>query len=160
MVLGSLNLAPRAREAIRCFTIPFLPQDRYDLLLWACDVNFVRGEDSFVRAQWAGRPFVWHVYPTDDGAHYVKMAAFIARYTAELDRGHAAALTAMWEAWNRRVEEEIDIDGIRPSLPEAWGQFTARQEPLTVHAKRWCGQLATRRDLAAELVDFVDNVLK
>ena len=26
-------------------------------------VNFVRGEDSFVRAQWAARPFAWHVYP-------------------------------------------------------------------------------------------------
>jgi len=158
-VLGSLNLSPRAREAIRCLTIPFMPQDRYDLLLWACDVNFVRGEDSFVRAQWAGRPFVWHVYPTDDGAHYVKMAAFLARYTAELERGHAAAVTAMWEAWNRRVEEEIDIDAMKPSLPEAWGQFTARQAALTEHSRRWCAQLATRRDLAAELVDFVDNVL-
>jgi uncharacterized repeat protein (TIGR03837 family) len=160
MVLGSLNLSSRAREAIRCFTIPFLPQDRYDLLLWACDVNFVRGEDSFVRAQWAARPFVWHVYPTEDGAHFVKMAAFLARYTAELERGQAAAVTAMWEAWNRRIEEEIDIDGIMPSLPEAWSQFTARQDTLTAHARRWCAQLASRRDLAAELVDFVDNVLK
>ncbi len=160
MVLGSLKLAPRARDAIRCFTIPFLPQDRYDLLLWACDVNFVRGEDSFVRAQWAGRPFVWHVYPTDDGAHFVKMAAFIARYTAELERTHAAAVTAMWEAWNRRADEEIDIDGVMPSLPEAWGEFIARQDSLTSHAGRWCRDLASRRDLAAELVDFVDNVLK
>lgn len=38
--------------------LPFLPQDQYDLLLRACDVNFVRGEDSFVRAQWAQRPFI------------------------------------------------------------------------------------------------------
>ena len=158
-VLGSLSLSPRAREAIRCFTIPFMPQDRYDLLLWACDVNFVRGEDSFVRAQWAGRPFAWHVYPTDDGAHYVKMAAFLARYTAELERGHAAAVTALWEAWNRRVEEEIDIDAMKPSLPEAWGQFTARQAALGAHSRRWCAQLASRPDLAAQLVDFVDNTI-
>src|SRR5690242_19650822 len=34
-------------------TSPFVPQDRYDEVLWSCDVNFVRGEDSFVRAQWA-----------------------------------------------------------------------------------------------------------
>ncbi|HLX23379.1 MAG TPA: elongation factor P maturation arginine rhamnosyltransferase EarP [Usitatibacter sp.] len=158
--LEQLKLTARAREAIRCFTIPFLPQDRYDLLLWACDVNFVRGEDSFVRAQWAARPFVWHVYPTDDAAHYVKMAAFLARYTAALERGAAAAVTAMWEAWNRRVEEEIDIDGVAPSLPEAWGQFTARRDTLGAHSERWCAELAARRDLAAELVDFVDNVLK
>ena len=160
MALESLPISTRAKKAIRCFTIPFLPQDRYDLLLWACDVNFVRGEDSFVRAQWAARPFVWHVYPTDDGAHQVKMAAFLARYTAELERGHAAAITAMWEAWNRRTEEEIDIDGLMPSLPQAWSELTARLDSLTAHAKRWCGELATRRDLAAELVDFVDKVLK
>ena len=43
--------------------VPFVAQDDYDRLLWASDVNFVRGEDSFVRAQWAARPFVWHIYP-------------------------------------------------------------------------------------------------
>ena len=48
----------------QAFAVPFLDQDRYDELLWACDLNFVRGEDSFVRAQWAARPFVWHIYPT------------------------------------------------------------------------------------------------
>ena len=30
--------------------LPFLPQDRYDLLLWACDVNFVRGAGYYARA--------------------------------------------------------------------------------------------------------------
>src|SRR6185437_6802324 len=49
-----------ARREVEIFAVPFLTQDRYDELLWACDVNFVRGEDSFVRAQWAARPFVWH----------------------------------------------------------------------------------------------------
>ena len=43
--------------------LPFVPQAEYDRLLWACDVNIVRGEDSFVRAQWANRPFAWHIYP-------------------------------------------------------------------------------------------------
>ncbi|HEY2629492.1 MAG TPA: elongation factor P maturation arginine rhamnosyltransferase EarP [Usitatibacter sp.] len=154
-MLESLNLPARAREAIRCFTIPFLPQDRYDLLLWACDVNFVRGEDSFVRAQWAARPFAWHVYPTDDDAHWIKMEAFLARYCAELDRGQTAAVAGLWEAWNRGEANPF----AKPALPDSWGQFTARQEALTQHARRWCAELATRRDLAAELVDFVDNVL-
>ena len=49
--------------------LPLLTQRDYDHLLWACDLNFVRGEDSFVRAQWAGAPFVWQIYPQDDGAH-------------------------------------------------------------------------------------------
>jgi len=41
----------------------------------ACDVNFVRGEDSFVRAQFAARPLVWQAYPQDEGAHLNKSAA-------------------------------------------------------------------------------------
>ena len=48
--------APRQPDACR---VPFVAQDDYDRLLWACDLNFVRGEDSFVRAQWAARPLIW-----------------------------------------------------------------------------------------------------
>ena len=137
--------------------IPFLPQDRYDELLWACDVNFVRGEDSFVRAQWAARPFVWNIYPQDDGAHWVKLSAFLARYTAGLDRAHAAAVTALWEAWNRRDEPG---EGTGAGLAEAWASFCGRREALEAHARTWCDTLARRRDLAEVLVDFADNVLK
>src|SRR5262249_22724180 len=85
---------------IESFVVPFLSQDRYDELLWACDLNFVRGEDSFVRAQWAGRPFVWHIYPQKENAHWVKLSAFLARYTEGLDRDRAGAVTGLWEAWN------------------------------------------------------------
>lgn len=35
--------------------LPFLSQSHYDHLLWACDLNFVRGEDSWIRAIWAGK---------------------------------------------------------------------------------------------------------
>ena len=147
------------RREIALFKIPFLPQDLYDPLLWACDVNFVRGEDSFVRAQWAARPFVWHIYPQDDGAHWVKLAAFLTRYTADLDRAQAAAVTSLWEAWNLR-EPPAPGEKTKPGIPEAWPAFIARREALEAHAKSWSARLATRRDLAAELVDFTDNVLK
>jgi uncharacterized repeat protein (TIGR03837 family) len=157
--LDNWRLSHKARESLNAFVIPFLPQDRYDLLLWACDVNFVRGEDSFVRAQWACRPFVWHIYPQDDGAHWVKMAAFLSRYTAGLDRSHAAAVTALWEAWNRR-EAAPSHDSSKPALVGAWADFANRRDALRDHAANWCERLAHRRDLAAELVDFVDNVLK
>jgi uncharacterized repeat protein (TIGR03837 family) len=144
--------------SLRCIAVPFLPQDQYDLLLWACDVNFVRGEDSFVRAQWAARPFVWHIYPQDDGAHWVKLSAFLARYTAGLDRAHAVAVTSLWEAWNRR-EATPSQEAAMPGFPEAWAGFAARLPALRVHARAWTDALAHRRDLAAALADFVDNVL-
>jgi uncharacterized repeat protein (TIGR03837 family) len=147
-----------ARREIEIFTVPFLAQDRYDQLLWACDVNFVRGEDSFVRAQWAARPFVWHIYPTDDGSHWIKMAAFLTRYTAALEREQAAAVTSLWEAWNRR--DNSAVASVAPGLGEAWPAFTARRPALEAHAREWARELATRRGLVEELVDFADNVLK
>jgi uncharacterized repeat protein (TIGR03837 family) len=157
--LEGWRLSHAARDSIHSFVIPFLAQDRYDQLLWACDVNFVRGEDSFVRAQWAARPFVWHIYPQDDGAHWVKLAAFLARYTARLERGHAAAVTSLWEAWNRRAGADAE-DALRPGFSGAWAGFIGKREALREHSREWSEALAQRRDLAAELVDFCDNVLK
>ncbi len=57
--------------------LPLLPQTEFDHLLWACDLNFVRGEDSVVRALWAGKAFVWQIYPQDDEAHLDKLDAFL-----------------------------------------------------------------------------------
>jgi len=147
------------RREVEVVVVPFLPQDRYDELLWACDVNFVRGEDSFVRAQWAGRPFAWHIYPQDDGAHWVKLAAFLRRYTEPLDRARAAAVTGLWEAWNRRDGSEPS-GAAPPGLALAWAEFIGRREALAAHAEAWCAALAARRDLTEQLVDFADNVLK
>ena len=94
----------------------------------------------------------------DDGAHWVKLAAFLARYTAGLDRSHAAAVTSLWEAWNHR--DRAEGEGTRPGLSAAWAGFVSRREALEDHCRWWGASLATRRDLAAELVDFADNVLK
>ena len=57
--------------------LPYTTQDGFDDMLWACDLNFVRGEDSLVRALWAGQPFIWHIYPQDDNAHHAKLEAFL-----------------------------------------------------------------------------------
>jgi uncharacterized repeat protein (TIGR03837 family) len=57
--------------------LPCTDQNGFDEMLWACDLNFVRGEDSLVRALWAGQPFIWHIYPQDDNAHHDKLEAFL-----------------------------------------------------------------------------------
>jgi uncharacterized repeat protein (TIGR03837 family) len=126
---------------------PLVDQDRYDRLLWACDFNFVRGEDSFVRAQWAGRPFVWHIYPQHDGAHWKKLDAFLDRYTEGLDPGAAAGLRAFWRAWNRG-------DGA------PWPLLRGQRSLLLAHAQRWAAQLSGTQDLATQLAQFASNVLK
>ena len=65
---------------LNILSIPFVTQDEYDWVLSQCDFNIVRGEDSFIRAQLAGKPFIWHIYPQKDGAHEVKLAAFLELY--------------------------------------------------------------------------------
>lgn len=75
--------------------LPYLSQTEYDHLLWACDINGVRGEDSLVRALWAGKPLLWHIYPQDDGAHWPKLHAFLDWLQAPAD------LRALHTDWNR-----------------------------------------------------------
>jgi uncharacterized repeat protein (TIGR03837 family) len=73
------NLLPswNVREALCIHEQSYLSQPQYDVLLSSCDLNFVRGEDSLVRAIWAGRAFVWQIYPQSGGAHRVKLDAFL-----------------------------------------------------------------------------------
>jgi uncharacterized repeat protein (TIGR03837 family) len=82
------------RGALRVVHLPYLPQPGFDHLLWSCDINVVRGEDSLVRALWAGAPFVWHAYPQHDGAHHAKVLAMLD--SAQLP----APAAALWRAWN------------------------------------------------------------
>jgi uncharacterized repeat protein (TIGR03837 family) len=65
------------RQLLSISYLPWMSQLDFDGLLWACDLNFVRGEDSIVRALWAGKPFVWQIYPQDDGVHSAKLDAFL-----------------------------------------------------------------------------------
>lgn len=73
----ALPPGPARRGALSITWLPYLTQGDFDHLLWACDLNFVRGEDSLVRALWAGAPFVWQIYAQDDDAHHTKLNAFL-----------------------------------------------------------------------------------
>ncbi len=126
--------------------IPFVAQEDYDRLLWACDLNFVRGEDSFVRAQWAARPLVWHCYPQAENAHLAKLEAFLLRYGTGLAPEVAAAHSAFANAWNRG-----------PASAPAWRAFANAIPALTRHAQAWAGSLAAKTDLATGLVEFAKN---
>jgi uncharacterized repeat protein (TIGR03837 family) len=62
---------------VRVAALPWLAQADFDRVLWSADLNVVRGEDSLVRALWAGAPFLWQLYPQHDGAHAAKLQAFV-----------------------------------------------------------------------------------
>ena len=124
--------------------LPWLSQDAFDHELWSCDFNVVRGEDSFVRAQWAGRPFLWDIYPQSDGAHLIKMAAFLKRYREGLAAEPAQALGALWQPWVRRDPG---------ALAAAWAGLVPELMALRGHAERWCDAQAARPDLATALLE-------
>ncbi|AXS79827.1 elongation factor P maturation arginine rhamnosyltransferase EarP [Dechloromonas sp. HYN0024] len=123
--------------------MPFLPVDDFDRLLWRCDINFVRGEDSFVRAQWAGKPFVWQVYRQDDGAHLIKLEAFLQSYGEGLDELTKRTLRRLFVAWN-----------IGGDIAAAWLEFLANRPAIADHNRHWADKLASRPDLAKALVNF------
>jgi uncharacterized repeat protein (TIGR03837 family) len=135
----------RRRGRLELRILPFLNQDDYDRLLWACDINFVRGEDSCVRAQWAQKPFVWQAYPQAENVHWDKLDALAQNYVAGLPEAEANAVTAMWQAWNGRVD-----------LADAWSDFMKVKTVLDKHAHSWTSWLAAAGDLAGNLVDFVE----
>ncbi len=139
-----------ARGRLTLATLPFVAQDDYDRLLWQCNANIVRGEDSFVRAQWAARPFVWHIYPQADDAHRVKLDEFSHRFEAGLDAGAANVLNAFWRAFN---------DGDGAASAAAWPAFRTAFPTLGAHSARWAERLAALPDLASGLVKFCRNRL-
>lgn len=128
-----------ARGSLTLTALPFLTQPDYDALLARCHLNFVRGEDSFVRAQWAERPFVWQAYPQAGGAQFAKLDAFLARYTDN------AATRAFFRAWNGAGA---------PDWPAHWASFAAALPALAAHAPGWAKQIAAQGDLATNLVKF------
>ena len=130
---------PWQRGNLRVHPLPFLSQREYDELFWLCDLNFVRGEDSFVRAQWAAKAMVWQIYPQENDAHLVKLESFLDRYLPV--GADNTPLANFWKAWNTL------------SIPD-WPAFAAQLPQLTTRAKQWADSLRQHPDLATNLVDF------
>lgn len=133
--------AARTRGALGVRVLPFVAQPDYDRLLWACDLNFVRGEDSFVRAQWAGRPFIWHIYPQDENLHHVKLRAFLQAYA-----GEGESLSAFSLHWNGAAQQ-ADWAGL-------WPRLRADLPALVDGCADWQRRMLLNGDLACNLLKF------
>lgn len=121
-----------------------LTQCGFDELLWACDLNLVRGEDSLVRAIWAGQPWLWQIYPQDDGAHADKLQALLDQMQAP------ASLHAAQCAWNGLAATA----GAGPQALD-WGALPLAEWSAAAHA--WRHRLLQMDDLASQLTDFVQK---
>lgn len=124
--------------------IPFVSQPDYDRLLACCDLNFVRGEDSIIRAHWAGRPFIWQIYRQEQQAHLEKLLAFLQLMLADAPEPVSSLIYRLHEAW----EQEVDFAGVWPLLQQQWQQIAS-------YTEQWQQKLLQQEDLVTNLVRFV-----
>ena len=146
------------RGSLEVRLVPFLSQDPYDELLWSCDWNFVRGEDSFVRAQWAARPLAWQIYPQAEDAHRVKLEAFMDRWCDGLAPGPALAVRRLMRAWNGLAGDASGQGG--DAIGPAWRDVEAHREGLAAHARKWAKALDLSGNLAEKLAQFCRDRLE
>lgn len=134
---AALKSLGRQAGGLRIDFLPPMSQSDFDHLLWTCDLNFVRGEDSVVRAVWSGKPFIWQIYPQHDNAHHAKLAAFLDVLNAppSLRRAHAIWNGTRVDAMPDRAQQDW----------EAWATQTR-------------GSLWAQSDLTTRLVEFTESV--
>jgi uncharacterized repeat protein (TIGR03837 family) len=120
--------------------LPALSQTQYDELLRLSDLNFVRGEDSLVRAIWAAKPMVWQIYPQHDGAHRAKLDAFLEMLPA------TESMRTFHRLWNStqqfRGEDLLEMINL-----SEWGHVMLRT----------LQRLLKMPDLVTQLIDFVQK---
>jgi len=151
--LAQVWLAQGRHKAPHLFTLhplPALPQTAFDHLLWACHLNIVRGEDSAVRALWAGRPHIWHIYPQDDGVHAGKLDAFMTRWMHTWSPGLREGVQRGWRHFNR-IGQEVQGEGSAPRLPD-WRASDGAWAQATLAART---ALLPQTDLVTQLTHFV-----
>lgn len=150
------GIAPElsVRRGVR--RVPFLSQTDYDRLLWSCDLNWVRGEDSLVRALWSGRPLIWQAYRQTGEAHRPKLEAMIDRWLkdAELPDPAATAWRKAHTAWNT-APDPASRALITAALPPTLEQLPA----IAAGARRWRTAQIGQSDLARRLVAFTAGKL-
>jgi uncharacterized repeat protein (TIGR03837 family) len=140
----SLLGADTQKGALQVCYLPLLTQTDYDYLLASCDLNFVRGEDSVLRALWAGQPFVWHIYPQEDLAHGPKLEAFMD--TLQL----GAPVRTLHRAWNGLLPAAAQASALAAMQPAALAPW--QREVLAARAR-----LCELDDLCSQLIQCVRN---
>jgi uncharacterized repeat protein (TIGR03837 family) len=133
------------RENLHVHILPFHTQLDYDQLLRDCDLNFVRGEDSWIRAIWAGKPFIWQPYFQDENAHIKKLNAFLDLFYANLNI-------------KETVCEAHRYWSVGQLPKKVWNTYLERLAAISGYTLQQSQQLAKQQDLAAKLVIFCNKI--
>lgn len=135
------SLERESGGSLSVFRTPFVVQDDFDRLLWSSDLNFVRGEDSLVRALWAGKPLVWQIYEQQDDAHLAKLEAWMKLSP------YGDPVQALMRGWNTG-DAPLTRQALKTALkPAHWALWREQ-------AQSWSAELAGAPGLAQALVAF------
>jgi uncharacterized repeat protein (TIGR03837 family) len=137
--LGSRNTIQADRNdggRLRISFLPSLTQNDFDRLLWSCDLNFVRGEDSLVRALWADRPFIWQPYPQTGNIHQDKLEALLDRLDAP---SSLRTFHAVWNGFSQATLPAIALS--------EWQQTVTRARALQLQ----------QDDLVTRIIQFAQE---
>lgn len=124
-------------------SLPYLSQADFDILLDYADLNVVRGEDSFVRAIWAAKPFIWQPYVQTELTHLTKLNAWLAQTPFN------NAVQHTMQVWSQGTVETVELQQLLQHRAQWQQQCTAYALQLTQHS-----------DLATQLLDFFANTAK
>lgn len=145
----------------RVHALPWLEQDDFDRLLWSADLATVRGEDSLVRAIWAGVPFLWQAYPQEDRVQAAKVEAMLDALAAPADV--AQTLADAWRAWNATAPGfgPEALEGVEGGEPRdrcpAQGLCLPPLQPWQAAVRAWRSRLAAQPDLVSQLLAFAST---
>jgi len=135
------------RGSLTLHILPFLTQIDYDKLLASCDINFVRGEDSWIRAIWAGRPFIWQPYLQAEDTHLIKLKAFLDVFYSGCAEAAKQATITMHHAW---ASKQVSTT--------AWEAYLANISALKAFTAQKTDALALQPDMATNLVIYIEKL--
>ena len=147
---ASIEVPTRLPDGVCWQAYDWLDQAGFDTLLAHCDLNLVRGEDSFVRAQRAGRPILWQAYPQAEQAHIDKLHAWADRRLQAT--GAPSEFAAAWrlalDAWNGAQP----ADRLSDTLQDLLGRHRTAWQ---AESARWAAHLDAWPELGNSLLAFI-----
>lgn len=154
------NLREDFRNLLKCGKIEikfmeFLNQEEYEELINIVDFNFVRGEDSFIRAVLTGKPYMWHIYCQEDYAHMDKIYGFLDKYRRVIkdfaDEEFLINMEKFFKDYNFRKENSLELGN------ESYLYFFENLAKIEKYNSIFRDFLIQKCNLINKLKDFIEK---
>lgn len=143
-------------DKIEIVMYDFLNQEEYEELINVVDFNFVRGEDSFIRAVLTGKPYIWHIYCQDEYVHMEKLAGFLDKYAKNIktdkNQVYISNVKKLFEEYNLRLENNLEIG------KEDYSYFFTHFDEINKYNKIFKDFLIENCNLINKLKKYIDKI--